>query len=78
MITLPTVFIPSVLISKMKVPGTGCGFFKEILIKDLKIAGFEVFKAFKSFLKGKEPCQKKLLDAVISSENRPPDKSPPA
>ncbi len=43
--------------------------FKEILIKDRRIVSFELFEPFKSFLEGKEPCQKKLLEAVIPSES---------
>lgn len=43
--------------------------FKEILVKDRKIVKFGLFEPFKSFLEGKEPCQKKLLEAVTPSES---------
>ena len=43
--------------------------FKEILVKDRKIVKFELYEPFKSFLEGKEPCQKKLLEAATPSES---------
>lgn len=41
--------------------------FKEILIKDREIIKFELYEPFKSFLEGKEPCQKKLLEVMTES-----------
>jgi len=43
--------------------------FKEILVKDRKVVKFELYEPFKSFLEGKEPCQKKLLEAATPSES---------
>lgn len=42
--------------------------FKEIRVKDRKVVGFELFEPFKSFLEGKNPCQKKFLEEIAVSD----------